>query len=296
MSSSLPLVSIIAINYNSLDDTLEFLQSTRKLTYPNVEVIVIDNASKVKPGAVIKKQYPEVIFIQSETNLGFAGGNNLGVCAAKGDYLFFINNDTLLPENFLEPVVSFMQQHPDAGMASTKVLYPDGKTIQYAGAIGISAVTGRGKRLGLFEEDKGQYDTCYKTDLGHGASLVVPRGVIEKVGTMPEIFFLYYEEHDWCEHVKRAGYNMYYIGTSHLLHKESVSTGKESPLKVYYMTRNRLLFMRRNFVGMPYLLGLLFFTCVTTPKHTVRYIVKGNFALLKAYYRGLLWNVTNNHN
>jgi len=296
MSSSLPLVSIIAINYNSLDDTLEFLQSTRKLTYQNVEVIVIDNASKVKPGAVIKKQYPEVIFIQSETNLGFAGGNNLGVCAAKGDYLFFINNDTLLPENFLEPVVSFMQQHPDAGMASTKVLYPDGKTIQYAGAIGISAVTGRGKRLGLFEEDKGQYDTCYKTDLGHGASLVVPRGVIEKVGTMPEIFFLYYEEHDWCEHVKRAGYNMYYIGTSHLLHKESVSTGKESPLKVYYMTRNRLLFMRRNFVGMPYLLGLLFFTCVTTPKHTVRYIVKGNFALLKAYYRGLLWNVTNNHN
>jgi len=296
MSSTLPLVSIIAINYNSLDDTLEFLQSTRQLTYPNVEVIVIDNASKVKPGDIIRELYPEVKFIQSETNLGFAGGNNLGVRAAKGDYLFFINNDTLLPENFLEPVVAFMQQHPDAGMASTKVLYPDGKTIQYAGAIGISAVTGRGKRLGLFEEDKGQYDTCYKTDLGHGASLIVPRKIIETVGSMPEIFFLYYEEHDWCEHVKRAGYNMYYIGTSHLLHKESVSTGKESPLKVYYMTRNRLLFMRRNFFGMPYVLGLLFFACVATPKHTVRYIVKGNFALLKAYYRGLLWNVTNNYN
>lgn len=296
MSSTQPQVSIIAINYNSLDDTLEFLQSTRKLTYPNVEVILVDNASKTKPGDVIRERFPEVKFIQSETNLGFAGGNNLGVRAAKGDYLFFINNDTLLPENFLEPVMSFMQEHPEAGMASTKVLYPDGKTIQYAGAIGISAITGRGKRLGLFEQDNGQYDRCYKTDLGHGASLIVPRKVVETVGAMPEIFFLYYEEHDWCEHVKRAGYTMYYIGTSHLLHKESVSTGKESPLKVYYMTRNRLLFMRRNFSGIPYLLGVLFFTCVSTPKHTVRYIVKGNFALLKAYYRGLLWNVTHNRN
>lgn len=296
MSSTLPQVSIIAINYNSLDDTLEFLQSTRGLSYPNVEVILVDNASKVKPGDVIRTQYPEVKFIQSEINLGFAGGNNLGVRAAQGDYLFFINNDTLLPQDFLEPVVDFMEQHPDAGMASTKVLYPDGKTIQYAGAIGISAITGRGKRLGLFEEDKGQYDRCYPTDLGHGASLIVRRKVIETVGFMPEIFFLYYEEHDWCEHIKRAGFGMYYIGTSHLLHKESVSTGKESPLKVYYMTRNRLLFMRRNFSGFPYVLGVLFFTCVSTPKHTLRYIVKGNFALLKAYYRGLLWNVTNNRN
>jgi len=296
MSPTAPLVSIIAINYNTLDDTLEFLHSTRTLTYPNVEVIVVDNASKINPGAVIQSQFPEVMFIRSEINLGFAGGNNLGVRAAKGDYLFFINNDTLLPENFLEPVITFMQEHPDAGMASTKVLYPDGKTIQYAGAIGISAVTGRGKRLGLFEEDKGQYDQCYKTDLGHGASLIVPRKVIETVGSMPEIFFLYYEEHDWCEHVKRAGYTMYYIGTSHLLHKESVSTGKESPLKTYYMTRNRLLFMRRNFRGMPYLLGLLFFTCVATPKNTLLYLIKRDFALLKAYYRGLLWNVTNTPN
>jgi GT2 family glycosyltransferase len=289
---TLPLVSIISINYNSLADTLEFLRSLQKISYTNYEVIIVDNASKVNPRQEIESEFPNAKVIVSKKNLGFAGGNNLGLQQAKGKYILYLNNDTLLPPNFLEPLVDFMETHPDAGMASPKVLYPDGKTIQYAGAQKINAYTGRGKRLGLFEEDQGQYDKICKTDLGHGAALIVPKSVIDLVGPMPELYFLYYEEHDWCEQVKRKGYHMYYVGTTSVIHKESISVGgEESYTKVFYLNRNRLLFLLRNVSGLPKILGVLFFLTIATPKNLLKYVSKGKFSLAKAILKGLHWNL-----
>jgi GT2 family glycosyltransferase len=255
---------------------------------------LIDNASRENPEQIISLRFPLVIFIRSETNLGFAGGNNLGIKHARGKYLFFLNNDTLLPKHFFEPVVTFMEAHRDAGMASPKILYPDNKTIQYVGSVGVNPYTGRGRRIALLEEDKGQYDRCYETDLAHGAALVVPRVVIDKVGPMPEEFFLYYEEHDWCEQIKRAGYKVFYIGDSKIFHKGSVSIGgAHSPLKVYYLTRNRLLFMRRNFRGIQFYSGLLFFITLTVPKQTLSFLLRGKFKLLNSFYNGMVWNMRN---
>lgn len=295
MSANYPLVSFITINYIHIQETIDFLESTQKVTYPNIEVIVVDNGSPSgRPTSELKNRFPNVHFIQSEKNLGFAGGNNLGIKAAKGDYYFLLNNDTVLYPNFLEPIIEFMESHPDAGMASPKVLFEDEKTIQYAGAVAINKFTGRGKRLGLMEQDKGQYDQCYKTDLGHGAALIVPKRVVEKVGLMPEIYFLYYEEHDWCEKIKRAGFSMYYLGTSRIIHKESVSTGgDESPLKVYYITRNRILYMRRNSNGLAFLAGTTVFAIGAVPKKSLQYLLKGKFNLLSAFYKGILWNIVN---
>lgn len=289
-----PLVSMIAINYDHLDDTVEFLESAEKLTYPNVEIIVVDNNSpKEKPTEEIKRRFPKVKFIQSEKNLGFAGGNNLGLKAAKGEYYFLVNNDTLLFPDFLEPIIEFMESHPDAGMASPKVLYPDGKTLQFAGGGIINPFTGRQKCFGMGEIDKGQYDVYYKTEMVHGGALIIPKKVVDKVGLMPEIYFLYYEELDWAESVKRAGYSIYYVGIAKILHKESVSTGAESPLKTYYMTRNRLLFMRRNFSGLPAVIGFIFFCFVSIPKNTVGYFLKRKRNLIKPFYQGVLWNFAN---
>lgn len=289
-----PLISIIAINYNTANDTLEFLDSVYKTSLQSKEVIIVDNASRENPEQLIKERFPLVKFIRSETNLGFAGGNNLGIKASSGEYLFFLNNDTILPPDFFEPIISFMEANRDVGMASPKILYSDDKTIQYVGSIGISPYTGRGKRLALEEEDRGQYDQCYETDLAHGAAVVVPRAVIKKVGPMPEEYFLYYEEHDWCEQIKRAGYKVFYIGTSRILHKGSVSIGgSDSPLKVYYLTRNRLLFMRRNFKGIPLVSGLIFFLAFTLPKQSLSFLLRGKFKLLNSFYNGILWNLRN---
>lgn len=294
MNSKQPLVSIITVNYITLSDTVEFLESAVRLTYSNVEIIVVDNASPAgTPTDDVKVKFPNVKFIQSEKNLGFAGGNNIGIKQAKGDYYLLLNNDTILFPDFLEPIIAFMETHPDAGMASPKMLYADGKTIQFAGAIGISAFTGRGKCLGIYEKDNGQYDRCYETDLCHGAALIIPRKVVEKAGLMPEIYFLYYEEHDWCEIVKRLGYKAYFIGTSRVIHKESMTTGAESPLKTYYMSRNRLIFMRRNFTGLSFVIGIIFFFAISLPKNTIVLFFKGRFNLLRSYYQGVCWNVVN---
>lgn len=287
-----PLVSIIAINYNSTDDTIDFLKSVEKISYPNYECILVDNASRIDPGPILQPMFPWVKYIRSEENLGFAGGNNLGIRASRGELIVLLNNDTLLPEGFLEPIVQFSLAHPEAGFMSPKILNTDRKTLQYVGSIGVSPFTGRGKRLASNEPDLGQYDRIYETDLAHGAALLVPRSVVEKVGPMPEVFFLYYEEHDWCEQVKRAGYKIYYVGTTHIIHKGSVSVGgSDSPLKIYYMTRNRLLFMKRNFKGIPLLSGLLFFSLFVIPKNTIVYLAKRRFDLLSAFYRGFWWNL-----
>src|SRR5690606_35852559 len=113
------------------------------------------------------------------------------------------------------------------------------------------------------------------------AALMVSKAMIDKVGMMSEIFFLYYEEHDWCEAVKRAGYKIFYVADSTVYHKESMSVGKNNPMKTYYMNRNRLLYMRRNVMGLQLVFALLFFAMISVPKNTIKFIVNRETKHLK---------------
>ena len=288
-----PLVSIISVNYNQPQFTLEFLASLRNITYPSFEIIIVDNGSKEDPSELIKSQFPEVIMIVSKKNLGFAGGNNLGIRVAKGKYIMFLNNDTEVEPGFLEPIVNIMESNPKIGMASPKILFPDNNVLQYAGATDINPFTGRGRRYGDMEIDKGQYDVSKETLLCHGAAMIVPLEVIKEVGLMPEVFFLYYEELDWCAMVKRAGYKLYYVSDSKVYHKESMSVGKSNPMKTYYLVRNRLVYMRRNVKGFKLVISMLFFMFFALPKNTFGFLIKGQFDHLKAYLRGVFWNLHN---
>lgn len=288
-----PLVSVITINYNQLQLTCQLLDTLRKVTYPALEVIVVDNDSAENPTAVITTQYPEVKLLVSEQNLGFAGGNNLGIAASRGKYLMFLNNDTEVDPGFLEPLVDLFESNPLAGAASSKILYYNsGETIQYAGSTRIDPFTGRSKRIGYLETDKGQYDSVRQTDLAHGAAMMVPRRIIDQVGMMPEFFFLYYEEVDWCESIKKGGYKIYFIPGSKVYHKESMSIGKASTLKTYYMTRNRVLFMRRNTTGLNKLSWILFFLFFSLPKNALTFTLKRDLEHSKAFWKGLYWNMT----
>jgi GT2 family glycosyltransferase len=288
-----PLVSIITINYNQLRYTLELLQSIRQQDYGNVEVVVVDNASEVNPKGEIEKVFPGTTVIVSATNLGFAGGNNLGIKHAKGKYLFFLNNDTEVHYDTIRPLVNLFETTPDAGIASPKILYyKSGDIIQYVGSSRINPYTGRNFRKGFREKDTGQFDQVTTTDLAHGAAMMVPRSVIDRVGMMPEVFFLYYEEIDWCETIKSYGFNVYVVPQSKIYHKESMSIGKNSTLKTYYMTRNRLLFMRRHTKGLKKISWALFFIFFSVPKNTLRYILRKEMPHLRAFWRGALWNIT----
>jgi GT2 family glycosyltransferase len=135
--------------------------------------------------------------------------------------------------------------------------------IQYAGYTPLSKITLRNSAIGCGEEDDGQYDTAHLTPYAHGAAMMVKREVIDKVGMMPECYFLYYEELDWSMMIRRAGYDIWYEPACTIYHKESQSTGQSSPLKSYYMTRNRLLFAKRNisnpqkYLTYSYLIGIV---------------------------------------
>ena len=286
-----PLVSIITVNYNGLIHTEAFLKSLQKITYPNIEIFVVDNASPQGIGS-LKSDFPYINLIESKENLGFAGGNNLAIREAKGKYFFLINNDTELDAHFLEPVVALMESNSHIGLASSKLVYfnqPD--LLQYAGSTGINMYTGRGFAIGHHERDSSKFDAEYKTELAHGAAMMISRAVIENIGLMADLYFLYYEETDFCERVKRAGFEIWYCGLSKVYHKESMSVGKESPMKTYYLTRNRLIFTRRNTSGFQKAGAVLFFYLLSFPKGIVKYLVKKEFKLLHSFISGALWNL-----
>ncbi|MBC7485467.1 MAG: glycosyltransferase family 2 protein [Cytophagaceae bacterium] len=290
--TSEPLVSIVTVNYNGVKVTSEFLDSIQHLTYPQVEVIVVDNAS-AENADVLKERYPWIILIKSPVNTGFAGGNNLGFQVAKGKYLLMLNNDTEVAPDFLEPLVKKMEEENTVGAVSSKVVFFNTDNIlQYAGAGRIHPITGRGGFIGTNEKDVFQYPSA-QTGHAHGAAMMVKREVIEKIGLMADLYFLYYEELDFCERIKNAGYSIWYIAESVVYHKESMTVGRENPLKTYYMTRNRILFLRRNKKPLMVMLFMLYFTFIAVPKNSLGYLVRGKLNLLVAFLKGYAWNFFN---
>ncbi len=288
-----PLVSIITVNFNQAEVTCALLESLNKITYPNLEVIVVDNHSTKDDPSIIKKRYPNIVFIQNPINYGFAAGNNYGLMRARGEYVMLLNNDIEVPPDFLEPLIAKLEKHPEIGAVSPRIrFYYQPDTIQYAGYTPMDKVTLRNAAIGYREKDKGQYNEDRETPSAHGAAMLVPMHVVKEIGLMSYIFFLYYEEADWCKRILRIGYKIYYVGSSFVLHKESVSTGKLSPLKIYYLNRNRIVFMRRNLHGKEFYVALLYQLFIAIPKNAFSFLLKGKISLFLAYYKAIGWHVT----
>jgi GT2 family glycosyltransferase len=291
MSYDRPLISVVTLNWNTIPVTVAFLRSiAEKNTYPPLEVIVVDNASEEDPGEACREAYPDVKVIRNSENLGFSGGNNSGLRVATGDYFFIVNNDTEFTPGLLEGLLDVFRQHPDAGIVCPKFhFYYEKGTIEYAGYRQVNLLTGRNGMIGHGEKDRGQYDEMRVTSYAHGGAMLVSRKVVEEVGLMPEQFFLYYEELDWSEQIKRKGYKIYYQPQSLIYHKESMSTGKASALKTFYLTRNRILFMRRNVSRPAFLVFAAYFVCFTLPKNSLVYLIKGQREHLRSFWKGILW-------
>lgn len=290
----IPLISIITLNWNTPDITCQFLESTRKLEYKNYEILVCDMKSDIDPTEqIVSNNYPNTRVLRSPDNLGFSGGNNWGIRQAKGDYIFIVNNDTEVTPDLLDKLLLPFSSDPTIGVTCPKIrFFHSPAIIQYAGFNPINRYTGRTTALGSRQEDKGQFDAPGYTEGAHGCAMMVKREVIEKTGMFPENFFLYYEEWDWSCRIQKAGYKIYYQASALIYHKESMSVGKNNAFKVYYLTRNRILFMRRNSTGFQFSVFVLFFGLVAVPKSVIRYVAKREFGHLKGFLRGIYYNLT----
>jgi GT2 family glycosyltransferase len=252
-------------------------------------VIVVDNGSREDEASILQAQYTHIKAIRSDQNLGFAGGNNLGIKAAKGKFLYLVNNDTVFKEFNPHVLIKRLESFSKIGMVCPKIRFAwDNHPIQFAGYTPLSPITVRNKAIGFGQEDKGQYDTAHQTPYAHGAAMMLKREVIDKVGLMPECYFLYYEELDWSMMIRRAGYQIWYDPCCTVYHKESQSTGQNSPLRTYYITRNRLLFAQRNIEIPKKYLSYCYLIVLVGTKDVLKYSLKGERELAGATIRGII--------
>ncbi len=293
-AGSQPLVSIITLNYNQAAVTNSFLESSKRLLYTNYEILVCDMASDAEAARAIDTgKDPKTKLLLSKTNLGFAGGNNWGIRQAKGDFIFIVNNDTELTPDIIERLLLPFYQHTTIGAVCPKIKYFEyPHLIQYAGFKRMNPLTGRTFSIGDHETDNGQYDVAGITFGAHGCAMMVKRSVMEKSGMFPEKFFLYYEEWDLSARIQRAGFQIWYQPEAVIYHKESMTVGKNNPMRSYYLTRNRILYMRRNYSSFQLLTFFLFFTFFTIPKTLFTYLLKGQWQELKWFFRAIGYNLT----
>lgn len=240
-------VAVIILNFKVTGDTIECINSVQKSDYENIQIIVVNNSSKDGLEDEIKK-LSEVIFIQNKENLGFTGGNNIGIKYALisgADYIFILNPDTEITKSCISTLVNNINEGLPAGrqgdILGPKIYFYKSHKIWYAGGI-LDKLNVIGKHRGVDEIDKAQYNSIEETDYVSGAALFTKKEVFDKIGFFDENYFLYYEDSDFCMRAKKAGFKILYIPEALVYHKNARSTGLGSPLQDYFITRNRMLF------------------------------------------------------
>jgi len=292
----LPFVSIIVLNYNGQSFIRDCLESLKKINYDKdkYEVIAVDNASTDKSVEIIKEYEPWIKFIEAGKNLGYAGGNNVGVKAAKGKYLVILNPDTVPDKNFLKELVDAIEHNKDVGAFSSKVLYKNQKNkINTIGGfwsvLGVSGSVGEGKRSGDFD---GVVYTFYPT----GCAMIINKQLYLDLGKFDDDYFLYCEDPDLGWRLWDNGYKVALAPKSKVYHLVSASLkglGKKtySTLWCFYNTRNGLITIAKNAltVDLFWMVPLYMLSWLAL---AFLFLIRGKFRSAFAIAKGLVWPIT----
>lgn len=244
-----PKVYVIVLNWNGWKDTIECIESCLKLTYTNFRILLVDNGSTDGSESILREHFPAVEFIQTGENLGFAGGNNVGIKYAleKGaEYVWLLNNDTIVNPEALGELLKVAQRDEKIGVVGSKIYYYDKPdTLWFAGGR-ITRLTSLIHHVGADQKDSTLHQEDMDVDFITGCSLLVKRLTIQQVGLMCEEYFLYVEDTDWNTRIKKAGWKIKWAAGSKLWHKVSSMHGQGNPFLNYYCVRNILQYVRFN--------------------------------------------------
>lgn len=290
-----PMVVIVILNYNQGSTTVQCLESLRQIDYPNYKIVLVDNGSKDGSVETLRALFQDILIIRNGRNLGVAGGRNVGIHHAgihyPFDYLLFLDNDTQVNKTFLTEIVRASQADPTVGLAFPKILYMDAPdVIQYADDLRFNFYTGRHRYHSYKKPDNGQYDLCRYSMLGTGTALLVKNSVISKIGGFDEIFYPYgYEDLDFSLRARKHGFNILYVPSGKILHKESrtPSKGKYNEDYARMKGRHMKIFLKKHASGFQ-MICLIFFLPITGMHTFIRELRRGNagaaISLFKSFF------------
>lgn len=238
-------VGVIILNYKVKEEVLNCISAVKESDYTDLKILIVDNNSCDGLEEALKQIPGDGFeFIQTGDNLGFTGGNNIGIKKLLEEdckYIFVLNPDTKINRSCIRELVTAIESNSTIGIVGPKILFEDGKTIWYAGGnLDLNNVLGNHR--GVNETDIGKYDVPEETDFVTGAAVMIKTEVLNKVGLFDERYFMYFEDADLCLRAKKAGYKVIYYPKAVVLHKNAQSSGLGSPLQDYFITRNRMLF------------------------------------------------------
>lgn len=244
-----PLVYILILNYKGYSNTCECVDSLLRVQYSNYRLLVIDNDSRDGSEERLREKYPYVEIIQTHSNLGFAGGSNIGINYAldrNAEYIGILNNDIIVEENFLNVLVSTMESDREIGIIGPTVCdFFNRDSILSAGGM-MSLFSGEGLNICVHKNYKEIHRQIVDCDYVSGCCMLVRGTVIKEIGELPEAYFMYFEETEWCFRARKNGIKVVCDTGAVVWHKESAAIGDDSFLKQYYINRNRVLFIKRN--------------------------------------------------
>ena len=240
-----PKVVIIMLNWRGPVDTIVCLKSLAKLDYPNFKIILIDNGSgdtsATKLDKFLRNYSKPVHFIKNKKNLGYSGGNNQGIKIAlkeNPDYILLLNNDTLVPSDFLGKLIEYAEKNPRVGILSPKIynLIKDAKKVWFGGGK-INWILGKAYHI-----EKEPADNTPKESFVPGCAMLIKKAVFKDVGLLPEEYFFYLEDTDFCLKAKQKSWRVIYFPKAHIFHK---AEQKHSLFTLYYYQRNRILLTKK---------------------------------------------------
>lgn len=281
-------LSIILVNYRRPDDTVECVRSLLSSTFRDMQIIVVDNGSGDGSADRLRRECPGTIVIPSSRNLGFAGGNNLGIRRALDDgshFVLLLNNDTIVDPGTIETLMTTIRAHVRTGIVGAKIVYYDRPDILWFAGGYLNTNAARAGHHGIGKPDGPAFNSPKPCAFVTGCCLLVRREVLEAVGMLPTPYFAYMEDAEFCLRTRNAGYAVLYEPRARVLHKVSTTTHWDSPAYIYLNLRNKLLFLRRNsrpVLWAPHLPCLLYFYV----RQMVRLLLRrhGPVALRAAWY------------